>query len=41
MPQSPAIVATMDAELVSPEEAQKGENACDLAPLRLPSRSLE
>ena len=33
--QSPAIVATVDGELVSPEGSQEGENTCRLAAIRL------
>ena len=35
MPQSSAIAATTDGELVSPEGTQEGKNACHLAPIKL------
>ena len=35
MPQSAAIAATTDGELVSPEGTQEGKNACHLAPIKL------
>ena len=35
MSQSPAIVATMDGELVNPEGSQEGENTSHLAATRL------
>ena len=37
MPQSSAIAATTDGELVSPEETQEAKNACRLAPIKLHS----
>ena len=39
MSRSPAIAATMDAELVSPEETQEGKNTCHPAAIRLQTLS--
>ena len=37
MSQSPAIAATVDGELMSPEGTQKGKNTCHLVAIRLKS----
>ena len=35
MSQSPAVAATVNGELVSPEGTQEGKNTCYLAAIRL------